>query len=966
MLKKILKLLESPILGGILGSSIVLLIEYHTGLFMPKQDPLSLSPSPIWSVAAAFTTAALLASVANFLRIFINPQNYFREEFSRVFVSTSFWLTVAFFISLFGRLMFWHPFIVIAYLISDQKMLVSQSSWSEYVLIIVLNLFFYFIASNRYQNWDGLQSIQQHQCMQKSEIANIYQEGVKDFERVFCRRKKLEEYRRVDEKVHIVPLEQSEDYISRAWKDQALELLRLSSSAYVFEKESGWHDIRKCWVGKNINTGKLIFMFPAYAALDKASLDALAKYSKEIARSQKIEIGELIVAFRSGRDQFLTPKGFHKSIRFESQDQLLERLINFADYFNDIQKRVRAHSLPGSSLTLDDVYVPSKLLSSGQEHSSNHVEDFLHSWLDEPGQRQIALLGEYGQGKSSTALMFTYHILNRRKEEKLPKRIPILIELRGKSPRDLQPLELLGAWASKYRIEPQALMRLHFSGRLVLIFEGFDEMALIGNAEMRLRHFRALWRFCYPGAKILITGRPNFFLDDKEMKTALGIIKPVNDKPYCQAVRLAPFNVQQIHQALRLIDPSVREQICYMAETEAKFLELVSRPSLLHVVSVLWKKENLHQRKTDSLTSAYIMDCFVRSSYRRQGLKAQTSREFMALNNSERDYFMCGIATYMASEKLGNQLSSERLNELIDDLIENIPDSVSTSSSEMTDEDKRPLNNRIRDPKEDIEHIKTDVRTCGLLVDDPSTPGTFKFGHKSFMEFLFAAVVKEYIWNTDSEKARAIRKTTNFSLEEILNLPVSIGFLAEMIGTDAGSRSYANANESSIIRNERVIASRLLRVIFGGKEKSFHYFIIRCLIFNSSYYRAIRRLRSSRYMLLSFTYFMFLVSVSSVIMALPPTILKLLFTHNEPSILTFFPESFPSLGVSLLPGIMTSYMMLTVFTLSNKLINSKLKLWSSICKELEISDVVLHQVTWISFLPWTKGKPFNYFPYSKN
>jgi hypothetical protein len=47
----------------------------------------------------------------------------------------------------------------------------------------------------------------------------------------------------------------------------------------------------------------------------------------------------------------------------------------------------------------------------------------------------------------------------------------------------------LGAWASLYRIDPQALMWLLISGRLLLIFEGFDEMALIGNYQSSFMEF---------------------------------------------------------------------------------------------------------------------------------------------------------------------------------------------------------------------------------------------------------------------------------------------------------------------------------------------------------------------------------------------------------------------------------------------------------------------------------------------
>ncbi|MGK7936223.1 MAG: NACHT domain-containing NTPase [Xenococcaceae cyanobacterium] len=394
------------------------------------------------------------------------------------------------------------------------------------------------------------------------------------------------------------------------------------------------------------------------------------------------------------------------------------------------------------------------------------------------------MLGEYGQGKSSAALMFVYHMIELAKQNKV--RVPILIELRGKSPRNLIPLEILSSWASQYRIDSQALLRLHIAGRLLLIFEGFDEMELIGNFEARLEHFKRLWEFCYPKAKILITGRPNFFLDDAEMRLSLGISQPTGDNHYCEAIRLAPFSIKQIEKSLRQQKSEIREQISTVAKNNSRFRDLVARPSLLHVVSVIWEQENLGD-KIESLNSAYVMERFVKYSYRRQGLKAgnykdESRKYFMALNTSEREYFMSGIAAYMASKKLGNQISAGELNNLIENLINVIPDSVSTSVSVISGEERRPLKIRMaKDSQEYIEHIKTDVRTCGLLVDDPAVPGTFKFGHKSFMEYLFASVIADSIIKSDKQDTQAILKTTKARIDKITKFPVSTKFLSEII-----------------------------------------------------------------------------------------------------------------------------------------------------------------------------------------
>ena len=409
--------------------------------------------------------------------------------------------------------------------------------------------------------------------------------------------------------------------------------------------------------------------------------------------------------------------------------------------------------------------------------------------------------------------MWAHHVLERRASA--TERVPILIELRGTSPRNLSPLQFLGAWSAQYNLNPQALMRLLVAGRLVIVFEGFDEMALVGDAEMRLKHFKTLWQFTVDKAKLLITGRPNFFLDEQELNAALGIGRPTGN-PYSEAVRLAPFDLSQIRAALRAYKPEVGEQIEALAARSSRFFDLVSRPSLLHVVAVLWEREDLFG-KVDQLTSAFVLELFVRYSYRRQGLKERDSPDFMALTSPEREYFMRGIATFMAARHLPNQISGAQLNEIVAGLVESIPDSVSSEAAALSGETRMPLRRRVNDSKHGLESVRTDVRACGLLVDDPAAPGTFRFGHKSFMEYLFAAVIAERISAPDGPKARSILSATGASIEDVLYLPTAVDFLAELLGGSGAGRggegheAVARKLFDSIMRLGAV-RSRLMRL----------------------------------------------------------------------------------------------------------------------------------------------------------
>jgi DNA polymerase III delta prime subunit len=557
----------------------------------------------------------------------------------------------------------------------------------------------------------------------------------------------------------------------------------------------------------------MVFVFPFALQPTDQEMTAVLDYVRKINGASSKKVGEVVIAVRSAIDRKSWPED-GIAIRLESEETLLDQLVDFREYFDDIRRRVRATPLPESDLKLADVYVEPLVITTTGAHES--VGEYLDQWLEEKGMRHIALLGEYGQGKSTTALMWANRLISSSKGD-LP--IPIVVELRGTSPRNLSPLQLLGAWSATYSIDPQSLMKLLTAGRLVVILEGFDEMALIGDAEMRLRHFRTLWQFACPGSKVLITGRPNFFLDESEMRVALGIDESRSGRPFCDPIRLVPFDPERIKGALRPYKPLMRDRIYSLASANPRFLDVVSRPSLLHVVAVLWERERLSEQ-VDYLTSADVMGLFVRYSYRRQGLKERADDknigDFMALNTAERQYFMGGIAAWMAARESPNQITTRDFDGIVSALLEVMPDSVSASpSSLIAGENRQALRSRMSSSQYGLEHVKTDVRACGLLVDDPAVPGTLRFGHKSFMEYLAAELGCDSVVGTNVERTRAIRTVTAFSVQSLFRLPVALGFLTELLVP-------RDERQTGMVARKLLVAKRTLGLQpDGSKMKAF-------------------------------------------------------------------------------------------------------------------------------------------------
>ncbi len=868
---------------------------------------------PLIIVSAIVVLIFLIAGVYA-LAIWITRRRYTRERFAFVSLSAITSLTFTFGAAVAFDFTPWYVIAALVKVVFGEAVPLPEPRFIDLAFLAL----FYLVAVGSmlvlHAHWDGLKSVEHHRKEQRSEFTGLLAEGLGEIGRIAKGRPPPEPHVGEHLTQFIDQLEPVSE--SLAWKDQARDLVRLTSSSYAFDAASGWHDIGGCWVGTNLDTGDPVILYPTQSSVSQAQLTAFLSYADRVAPGEAGAQAELIVATKDDTATAITPPNGRR-IRFETESTLLDNLVNFTDYRNEVIRRVELECLPDSELSLKDVYAPSRLLASSVAEPKPDIEEYLMKWVREPGRRQLALLGEYGQGKSTAALMFTYRFFCSGLVGS--NRIPLLVELRGTSPRNLTPLALLGAWAAKYRMEPQALMRLLVAGRLLLIFEGFDEMALVGDAEMRLKHFKTLWQFCYPKAKILITGRPNFFLDEEEMKAALGIRKRAGNRPYCEAIRLAPFGADQITAALRAHKRSVRNQIAGFAARNTRFYELISRPSLLQIVSVLWERERLFE-SVEELTSARVMDVFVRHSYRRQGAKEAESPEFMALTTSERQYFMEGIASYMAANHLPNQISAHQLSELIDHLIEAIPDSVSSESTAISGETTRPLRLRLQGSEHGVEHVKTDVRACGLLVDDPTAPGTFHFGHKSFMEYLLASVLAERIENQRSAKARAVLRVTGAAMADVLGSPESVHFLSELVGARVTKAvmSEASTESADTLVMQRSIARRLLKTISGRNR--LNYIVLRQLAFFWVSIRATPPPWGSRN-------FLPLLGTAIMIMLLSPLWLAELL---DPAVYLSKRGSF----------------------------SARLALWERICRELDIKGEVLHEVVGTNLLPWVKKQPF--------
>jgi hypothetical protein len=604
-----------------------------------------------------------------------------------------------------------------------------QPSISDKLLALVVLLIVVWFVVRLHKNWQGPISVREHEAALLGIKPGILSGSLLALS-TYVGRSKLDIYEpsRRSRDADFVPSPSA----TYAWHSWVARILQLSSNQFHIDEVGDWHAEEQVFVSSYGKDRQSIGILCSASEPSKSELQKAKKFIE----TQAGKVSRIIVAIESVSSTAKHSRVDGTDFEFRYRDELLESLVDFDSYRESIRFRWEDVEIAeGYQLKLPDVYVPSSGWTSGQNAQSiENIEEYALKWAKEKTLMHIALLGEYGQGKSVLALRLTYSLLFK---DQIESRIPILITMGGRSPRNQSKLSLLADWAAPFGINPQALLALQEAGRLILIFDGFDEMDLVGQAALRFDHFRAIWDFSRDrDSKILITGRPNFFLDQIEREAALNIRARSTEVPYTVPVYVKAFSDQQITQALRSFKPGIRDEICAMLgkpNTPQSFRDLIGRPSTLFLAATIWGE--LRDRDEPAISdSAEVIQRFISHSFDRQQRKGLNS----FLSSSEREYFTVGVSIGMIRQsQFSNHITREQLERIVARLLDKFPEDL-TRYEAATSLPRIDLKQRLHDRQMLLETISSDVRACGILVSDLSRPDSFKFAHKSFFEVLVA------------------------------------------------------------------------------------------------------------------------------------------------------------------------------------------------------------------------------------
>lgn len=152
-------------------------------------------------------------------------------------------------------------------------------------------------------------------------------------------------------------------------------------------------------------------------------------------------------------------------------------------------------------------------------HGSHQATKFLNNWLDTSSEKNgwLVVTGEYGTGKTALTKVLQYRWLQVHKQNPAAP-LPLRIELRHFS-RQFDARGLIHHFLDHNNlahVPADFVLSLIHQGRVVLLLDGYDEMAQYLHVRERRACLEALAELSAGGARGILTSRPNYFTDTEE------------------------------------------------------------------------------------------------------------------------------------------------------------------------------------------------------------------------------------------------------------------------------------------------------------------------------------------------------------------------------------------------------------------------------------------------------------------
>ena len=231
----------------------------------------------------------------------------------------------------------------------------------DHLLIIILAVILARYIFRIYSTWRGAVSLRQVEKELRHEQQSLVGDGLWEARRIIKREPPAALYGGRQGRTPEPPEVPRE---SLAWHIQARDLLCLRHPSYEMNDQDCWHEDERCWIGTARRTRQLIALLcsPTAASPD---LGRFVKYVDRIAQQRAVTQEEVVLlhAVPEGLPQENVVEG--QSVEQITEDNLLDGLVDFSDYYSYLRRRVKRDTLADSDLTLEQTYVASSFQKTG-------------------------------------------------------------------------------------------------------------------------------------------------------------------------------------------------------------------------------------------------------------------------------------------------------------------------------------------------------------------------------------------------------------------------------------------------------------------------------------------------------------------------------------------------------------------------------------------------------------------------
>lgn len=430
--------------------------------------------------------------------------------------------------------------------------------------------------------------------------------------------------------------------------------------------------------------------------------------------TRKVPQGWLITDTRIAEPAKERAASDDEAYRLFTLSQFLGQMV-WKNYFESLKQLVIENKIP--ERYVDPACFRQLVDEEGKEigkEKHGSLDIYIDEWLKERGKVHFSLLGEFGTGKTWFCRHYAFRQLDRYLKDPVNQRLPLLITLRDFT-KALTAEQLINdAMLVRYKLpfmgNPYKVFKeMNKQGKLLLILDGFDEMARKVDYQTVVDNFWELAKLVEDNSKVILTSRTEYFRWGWETTKIFS-----GEEKGRETIRLSPprfevfhlehFDNDQIRQVIiNCLGKKKGESAADRILNNYNLAEMARKPILIELLLAAMEEVDPEILENQSQVYLYATNKLLLRNI-------DTKRTFSTTTNKL--YFLCELAWEMI-----------------------VSQDMQIHYKEIPSRITGYFGDKIKDEHE-LDHWDFDLRSQTLLHRNAA--GYYEFAHKSLAEYFVA------------------------------------------------------------------------------------------------------------------------------------------------------------------------------------------------------------------------------------